>query len=181
MWILENGKPDRFASRPQFNYIGAMNHSNPKSEDGLNKQGKPDRRGAKPGQNGQQAHVYDQALADKVESLAAVGASQKLIANEVELDDKTLKKYYGDEMKMGRERANVAVMQSMFKRAISTSHKDGQRAGEFWAQTHGGLVKEEKRKHSFEGATGADGQDLPTKITVEFVEGTKERPPEARD
>ena len=78
----------------------------------------PECRAAEPDLGGRPPHVPTEANRAKVEALSGYGAQQWYIAAEIGVCRTTLMKYYRAELNRGLEKANVAVTQSLHKRAL---------------------------------------------------------------
>lgn len=92
-----------------------------------------------------------------VRQWAALGFRQERIARKLDIDPKTLRKHYRDELDLGADDANAAIGASLFNKA-----KNGDTAAQiFWMKTRCGW--KETSKHEL---TGEDGKALfswPTK------------------
>jgi hypothetical protein len=69
-----------------------------------------------------------------VKGMAALGLPQPLIAAVQEIDDKTLRKYYGDELKQGKAGTNLQVAGWLFEQC----KKGNVTAMIFWLKTQAG-------------------------------------------
>lgn len=67
-----------------------------------------------------------------VESMCAYGIPQEDIAAVIGIDDKTLRKYYREELDTATAKANAKVAQALYKKAID---KDDTSAQIFWLKT----------------------------------------------
>lgn len=95
-----------------------------------------------------------------VESTSGLGLPHEQIAVLVGIDDKTLRKWYRDELDLGKAKANAKVAQKLFQKATggdTTSLIWWTKSQMRWSET----VKQE--------ITGADGEQLLPSIQVTFV------------
>ena len=107
----------------------------------------------------QQAHEPTDEKRKLVESTSGLGLPHEQIAILVGIDDKTLRKYYRNELDIGKAKANGQIAKTLFSKAIAgdtTSLIWWTKAQMRWSET----VKQEM--------TGADGEPLPG-ISVTFV------------
>lgn len=103
-------------------------------------------------------HEPTKELRDTVILHAMVGTPQKIIAKVLKIDDKTLAKYYRDELDTAMAIANSEVGGHLFNKA-----KQGDTAAQiFWLKTRAGF-KETNRNE----ITGEDGGAV--KWQVEFI------------
>lgn len=139
----------------------------------LRKDGKPDRRGAKPGQPCQPRHEPSHERRVMVKALVAAGMPHETIAAQFDppISADTLTRHYRQELDHGAAEANAKVAGVMFQMATDKNHKDVQRAGQFWLQARAGWRTRDQLLHSFgDGEGQPDVQDVtPQKITIEFV------------
>ena len=89
----------------------------------------------------------------QVEMLAGLGIPQEQICLLVQggIDEKTLRKYYAEELVAGVAKANSQVSKSLFKKATSGDTT----AQIWWTKTRMGWKDTSRVEH-----TGADGKDL---------------------
>ena len=69
-----------------------------------------------------------------VESLTGYGIDQAQIASMLKIDLKTLRKHYRDELDNGTAKANAAVAQSLYKKAVGDGNQ-AVTAAIFWMKT----------------------------------------------
>ena len=94
---------------------------------------------------------------------ATIGTPQKVIADILDIDDKTLTKYYRAELDQAMARANASVGGALFNKA-----KGGDTAAMiFWMKTRAGW----REKHDFEHS-GPDGGAIPIEIKRTIVDPT---------
>ena len=80
---------------------------------------------------GRRAHQPDPALRRQVEAMAAYGIPEPDISRVVDIDPKTLRKYYRDELDLGATKANAQVAGFLFNSA-----KQGNVSAQiFWLKT----------------------------------------------
>ena len=80
---------------------------------------------------GRRAHQPDPGLRRQVEALAAYGIPEHDIARVVDIDPKTLRKHYRDELDLGATKANAQVAGFLF-----TAAKNGNVTAQiFWLKT----------------------------------------------
>jgi hypothetical protein len=96
-----------------------------------------------------------------VRAMAGFGVPQEDIATHLEIDAKTLRKHFRQELDRGTIDANVKVAQSLFNMATQGKNVA---AAIFWMKARAGW----REKHDVEVA-GKDGAPLPAPITVTFV------------
>jgi hypothetical protein len=104
-------------------------------------------------------HVPSDETRRLVESSSGLGLPHEQIGILVGIDDKTLRKYYRQELDMGKAKANGQIAKTLYSKAISgdtTSLIWWTKAQMRWSET----VKQE--------VTGADGEPLQG-IQVSFV------------
>lgn len=102
-------------------------------------------------------HAPDDDQRSKVEMLAAVGVPQEDIARLIDIDSKTLRLRYRDELDMGTAKANAQVAQCLYRRAIGGDLG----AMIFWLKARAGW----REKHILEH-TGADGGPIVVRTGV---------------
>lgn len=141
--------------------------------------GEPDRRGGSvPGKRGVPAHVPTDENRRVAMAAKAAGIENEAIAKALKISPDTLVRHYGADLAIGREGVTALVAGSLVKIALDPSHKDVQRAGEFWLRAQAGWRTKDERIHSFGGIDGpapevTDADDVkPVKVTFEFV-GTR--------
>lgn len=96
-----------------------------------------------------------------VETSSGIGLPHEQIALLLDIDDKTLRKHYKDELSKGKAKAHLKIAETLFKKATSgdiTSLIWWTKTQMKWSET----VKQE--------LTGANGVSLiPTKVQLEFL------------
>lgn len=97
-------------------------------------------------------HVPTEQTRQQVESLAGLGTPHEHIAVMIGLvDDKTLRKHYEHELKLGKAKANAKVSNVLFQEAI----KGNMTAAIFWQKAQAGWREKSEVVH-----TGPDGGPL---------------------
>jgi hypothetical protein len=109
---------------------------------------------AKP--KGRPPHKPDDRTRQIVMTARGMGMEQNKIALLLDINEKTLRKFYRRELDTGVERANLSVATALHKRA--TSGKDTI-ASIFWMKARAGWVDTVRNVH----------EGLPEKITVSFA------------
>ena len=107
----------------------------------------------------QEAHKPTPEMQKLVESTSGLGLPHEQIAMLVGIDDKTLRKYYRQELDLGKAKANSQIAKTLYQKATAgdtTSLIWWTKAQMRWSET----VKNE--------VTGADGEPLQS-IQVTFV------------
>jgi hypothetical protein len=84
-----------------------------------------------------QPHIPDEDTRKKVDAMAGYGVPEHLIARVLNIDPKTLRKYYREELDTAHIRANTAVAQSLYRKATSDGPQSVT-AAIFWAKTRMG-------------------------------------------
>jgi hypothetical protein len=80
-------------------------------------------------------HEPTKETRSQVTALASVGTRQEAIADYLDVDEKTLRKYYAEELRTAGIKANTAVAQALFTQAT----KEGNVAAQiFWLKTKAG-------------------------------------------
>lgn len=98
---------------------------------------------------------------NKVQAMSAVGIPQADIARMLNIDVKTLRLHYRDELDCAAMQANAAVGGALYKAAMSGDV----RAQIFWCKT-----RLRWRETNHVELTGEDGGPLETKNVIEFVD-----------
>ncbi len=109
-------------------------------------------------------------------ALRSYGVPIKEVAAYICIDDKTLYKYYREELENSALKANANVGKFLYQaasgQALATgaTHSDCVRAAMFWAKTRMGWKETNVQEH-----TGANGADLPknNEITITVVDARK--------
>ena len=103
-------------------------------------------------------HEPTKAQRDTVVLHAMVGTPQEDIARVIGISDRTLRKYYRDELDLALAKANATIGGSLFNKA-----KNGDTSAQiFWLKTRAGFREKEVEK-----------QLDPQPITVNFVDAIK--------
>jgi len=92
---------------------------------------------------------------------ATIGTPQKVIADILDIDDKTLTKYYRAELDQAMARANASVGGALFNKAT----KGDTAAMIFWMKTRAGWREKQEIEHS-----GPDGGAIPVEIKRTIVD-----------
>src|SRR5487761_2536839 len=93
--------------------------------------------GAKPGEQGQAAHIPTPATRAKVEAYAACGTTHPEICNLIGISDNTLQKYYRTELDIARPKAVANVAMSLYRKATGEGPQSVA-AAIFWLKTRAG-------------------------------------------
>ena len=108
-------------------------------------------------------------------ALRSYGVPIKEVAAYIGIDDKTLYKYYREELENSAIKANANVGKFLYQAAsgqalqTGASHGDCVRAAMFWAKTRMGWKETNVQEH-----TGANGTEIQNqKITIEVVDARK--------
>ena len=112
----------------------------------------------------------------EIVALRSYGVPIKEVAAYIGIDDKTLYKYYREELENSAIKANANVGKFLYQaasgQALTTgaSYSDCVRAAMFWAKTRMGWKETNVQEH-----TGANGADLPknNEITITVVDARK--------
>lgn len=112
----------------------------------------------------------------EIVALRSYGVPIKEVAAYIGIDDKTLYKYYREELENSAIKANANVGKFLYQaasgQALTTgaTYSDCVRAAMFWAKTRMGWKETNVQEH-----TGANGADLPknNKITITVVDARK--------
>ena len=111
---------------------------------------------------GRKAHIPDPAMRRQVETMAAYGIPETDISRVVNIDPKTLRKHYRDELDLGETKANAQVAGFLFAAAKSGNVT----AQIFWLKTRARWKEvPSELKHS-----GAVGTYDATKLSDEELE-----------
>lgn len=117
-------------------------------------------------------HVPSGKTRAEVSALCSFGIPQEDIARYIDVDPKTLRKYYRKELDNSATRANAAVGRFLYQNATGNTLKDGAshsdcvRAAIFWAKTRMGFRESSQLDH-----TSSDGSmNAPARIIIEGVQ-----------
>lgn len=80
------------------------------------------------------AFVPNESQREMVKTLHAVGMPHATIAKGIGIDQQTLAKHFRDELDHAAAEADAKVAGTMFRIATDLTHKDVQRAAQFWLQ-----------------------------------------------
>jgi hypothetical protein len=83
------------------------------------------------------SHQPDPASRRQVEAMAACGVPETDIARVVDIDPKTLRKHYRDELDTGHIKATAKVAESLYRKATGEGPQSVT-AAIFWMKTRGG-------------------------------------------
>ena len=83
---------------------------------------------------GRRAHQPDPGTRRQVETMAAYGVPEIDIATVVDIDPKTLRKHYRQELNTGAIKANSKVAESLYKKALGDGAQSVA-AAIFWLKT----------------------------------------------
>lgn len=109
---------------------------------------------------GRPAHLPSSAERRQVEAMAGYGIPEADIARVLDIDPKTLRKHYRDELDTGHIIANAKVAESLFRKATG-DHRQSVTAAIFWLKT---------RARWREPQPGdADAAEMPTEIVLTWV------------
>lgn len=81
---------------------------------------------------GREEYKPTDAQRKRVQDLAACGATQLFIAQDLGISNNTLRKHFADDLYAGEIRANVSVAGVMYSMAVDKKHKKVFDAGKFW-------------------------------------------------
>lgn len=96
-------------------------------------------------------HEPDEKTRKTVEAMASYGIVQDDIAAVLEIDDKTLRKYYSHELATAAAKANSQVAQKLYQKCMN----DDTASIIFWLKTRAKWSETVKQEH-----TGKDGEQL---------------------
>ena len=106
-------------------------------------------------------HIPTDKTRAEIIALRSYGVPIKEVAAYIGIDDKTLYKYYSEELELSATKANANVGKFLYQaasgQALTTgaSYSDCVRAAMFWAKTRMGWKETNVQEH-----TGANGKDL---------------------
>lgn len=106
-----------------------------------------------------------------VERSAGLGVTQESIAEYLNIDEKTLRKYYSKELSRGKFQANILVFGKLFEQCMEGNLT----ALIFWCKTQGKWRETDRLE-----ITGADGGAIGVSNTDRRLEETLKQDPEAR-
>lgn len=105
---------------------------------------------------GQPPHVPTAQTRQNVEAMTGCGIGQTDIATVLDIDEKTLRRHYRDELDKGVTKANARVAAALFNKALGPG-KEGVTAAIFWLKTRAGWKDTTRLEHS-----GPDGGPIET-------------------
>ena len=103
----------------------------------------------------------------EIVALRSYGVPIKEVAAYIGIDDKTLYKYYREELENSAIKANANVGKFLYQAAsgqalaVGASHSDCVRAAMFWAKTRMGWKETNVQEH-----TGIDGQPIAHSVEI---------------
>lgn len=103
-------------------------------------------------------HEPTKATRDTVQMHALVGTPQEVIADVLNIDAKTLRKWYRAELDQSKAKANATIGGALFNKAKSGDTT----AMIFWMKTQAGWREKQEIDH-----TSSDGSLAPTRIIIE--------------
>ena len=112
-------------------------------------------------------HIPTDKTRAEIIALRSYGVPIKEVAFYIGIDDKTLYKYYRDELELSSTKANANVGKFLYQAASGQALKDGAtysdcvRAAMFWAKTRMGWKETNVQEH-----TGANGGAIQVNTTV---------------
>ena len=98
----------------------------------------------------QQAHKPTNESRKTVESTSGLGLPHEQIALLVGIDDKTLRKYYREELDLGKAKANGQIAKTLYSKAVGGDTT----SLIWWTKTQ--MKWAETQKHELTGAEGGD-------------------------
>ena len=108
-------------------------------------------------------HAPTEATRQTVQLHTMVGTNQTDIARVLDIDEKTLRKYYRDELDLAKSKANATIGGALFNKA-----KNGDTAAMiFWMKTQAKWAERHELDHS-----STDGSMTPTIIERTIVDPT---------
>jgi len=115
-------------------------------------------------------HAPTDATRETVQLHTTVGTTQADIARVLDIDEKTLRKYYRDELDLAKAEANATIGGALFKRAKSGDTT----AMIFWMKTQAGWRERTDINHTSEDGTmtpkaGIDTSKLSTEALAEIM------------
>jgi hypothetical protein len=103
---------------------------------------------------GRPSHKPDPALRRQVEAMAGYGVAEADIARVIEIDAKTLRKHYRNELDLGHVKANAKVAENLFRKATGDGPQSVT-AAIFWLKTRARWKETSAIEHS-----GHDGDPI---------------------
>ena len=113
---------------------------------------------------GRPAHEPTDENRKQVETLAGFGVPQIDIARTIGINQDTLRKYYRDELDNGETKANAAVAQSLYKKALG-DNASSVTAAIFWLKTRAGW-----KETTTTELVGKDGGPIRAKIEIHVID-----------
>jgi len=115
-------------------------------------------------------HAPTDATRQTVQLHTTVGTTQADIARVLDIDEKTLRKYYRDELDLAKAKANATIGGALFNRAKSGDTS----AMIFWMKTQAGWREKTDINHTSEDGTmtpkaGIDTGKLSTEALAEIM------------
>ena len=115
-------------------------------------------------------HAPTDATRETVQLHTTVGTTQADIARVLDIDEKTLRKYYRDELDLAKAEANATIGGALFKRAKSGDTT----AMIFWMKTQAGWRERTDINHTSEDGSmtpkaGIDTSKLSTEALAEIM------------
>jgi len=115
-------------------------------------------------------HAPTEATRQTVQLHTTVGTTQADIARVLDIDEKTLRKYYRDELDLAKAKANATIGGALFNRAKSGDTS----AMIFWMKTQAGWREKTDINHTSEDGTmtpkaGIDTGKLSTEALAEIM------------
>ena len=98
----------------------------------------------------QKAHKPTNESRKTVESTSGLGLPHEQIALLVGIDDKTLRKYYREELDLGKDKANGQIAKTLYSKAVGGDTT----SLIWWTKTQ--MKWAETQKHELTGAEGGD-------------------------
>ena len=98
----------------------------------------------------QKAHTPTNESRKTVESTSGLGLPHEQIALLVGIDDKTLRKYYREELDLGKAKANGQIAKTLYSKAVGGDTT----SLIWWTKTQ--MKWAETQKHELTGAEGGD-------------------------
>ena len=86
---------------------------------------------------GRPAYLPDEVSRRQVEAMAGYGVPETEIAGLLEIDPKTLRKYYRAELDHGHTKANIKVAENLYRKATGEG-REGVTAAIFWLKCRAG-------------------------------------------